>query len=107
MYRFNQQENAVCDERGSVVLTELDWTIDKELYARFRHGDAVWTFVAVLTEMTTPDGRTRLGWEVTRISSVGCPTGIAVPTDAIARALKAFGYGNGRGRDDDLPVGFP
>jgi hypothetical protein len=104
MYRFHRQANAVCDEQGNVVLKEVDWSIDKELFAHLRHGDAAWNIVAVQTDVIDSGGKTRLGWLVVKIANVGGSTATAAPHDAIASALKAFGYGNGRGADDDVPV---
>lgn len=104
MYHFNHQEKAVCDAHGRVVLKQVDWTIDKELFARLHHGDATWNLVAVQTDVIDSGGKTRLGWLVARIASEGSATATAAPNDAIASALKAFGYGNGRGADDDVPV---
>lgn len=106
MYKFDHLKHAVCDEQGNKVLIETDWTIDKELYAQLNHDQASWNLVAILKEVIDPDGLLRLGWEVVRIAHIGHPTQVAAPTDAITKALKAFGYGNGRGHDDDVPVVF-
>jgi hypothetical protein len=104
MYHFNHQEKAVCDARGRVVLKEVGWTIDKELYARLHHGDATWNIVTVQTDVIDSGGKTRLGWLVARIANDGSATATAAPNDVIASALKAFGYSNGRGADDDVPL---
>lgn len=85
-------------------MKEVGWTIDKELYARLHHGDATWSIVAMRTDVIDSDGKTRLGWLVVKIANVGGSTATAAPNDAIASALKAFGYGNGLGADDDVPV---
>jgi hypothetical protein len=41
---------------------------------------------------------------VARIANDGSATATAAPNDVIASALKAFGYSNGRGADDDVPL---
>ncbi len=106
MYRFDPSKGAVCDERGNDVLVESDWTIDKELYAEFRHGDLSWRIIAVLGDVLDPSGRVRLGWSVVLIAPSHGSAEVAAPTDAVAQALRAFGYGRGRGHDDDVPVEF-
>jgi hypothetical protein len=106
MFVFDEGKKAVCDEFGNKVLIELGWSVDKELSALFNSDDATWNMVAVRKRVADPCGRMRLGWEVVAISSTAQSPEITVPKDAIARALKAFGYGDGLGHDDDVPVCF-
>jgi hypothetical protein len=106
MFIFSKDKGAVCDESGNKILIELGWSIDKELFAIFYFDDVTWNIVAVQRGVADPRGHMRLGWEVVSLASTVKSTEIAVPKDAIARALKAFGYGDGLGHDDDMPVCF-
>lgn len=106
MFVYLKNKKAVCDEFGNKVLIELSWSIDKELSAVFGFDDATWNIVAIQKRVADPCGRMRLGWEVVAIASTAKSPEITMPKDAIAKALKAFGYGDGRGHDDDVPVCF-
>jgi|688.fasta_scaffold402101_2 hypothetical protein len=106
MFVFHKDKKAVCDEFGNKIFIELGWSIDKELSALFEFDDATWNIVAIQKRVADPCGRIRLGWEVVAIASTAKSPEITVPKDEIAKALKAFGYGDGRGHDDNVPVYF-
>jgi hypothetical protein len=106
MFVFDEYKKAVCDESGNKILIELGWSIDKELSVLFNSDDATWNMIAIQKRVADPSGRMRLGWEVVAISSSANSPGITVPKDAIVKALKAFGYGDGRGHEDNVPVCF-
>lgn len=106
MFVFCKDKKAVCDEFGNKALIELGWSVDKELSALFYFDDAIWNIVAIQKRVADPCGRMRLGWEVVAIACTAKSPEITVPKDAIAKALKAFGYGDGRGHDDNVPVCF-
>jgi hypothetical protein len=106
MFLFYSDKKAVCDEFGNKVLIELGWSKDKELSALFIFDDVTWNIVAIQNKVADPCGRMRLGWEVVAIASATKSPEITVPKDTIAEALKAFGYGNGLGHEDDVPVCF-
>jgi hypothetical protein len=106
MFLFRKDKKAVCDEFGNRILIELGWSIDKELTALFDFDDAIWNIVAIQRRVADPCGHMRLGWEVVAISGTAKSPAITVPKDAIARALKAFGYGDGLGHEDNVPVCF-
>jgi hypothetical protein len=106
MFLFNPVKKAVCDEFENKIFIELGWSIDKELSALFVFDDVTWNIVAIQKNVADPCGRIRLGWEVVAVTSATKSPEITVPKDTIAKALKAFGYGNGLGRDDDVPICF-
>jgi len=106
MFVFDKAKNAVCDELGNKILIEKGWSKDKELSALFDFDDVIINIVAIQTRVADEYGRMRLGWEVVAIASTAKSPEITVAKDAIAKALKAFGYGNGLGHKDNVPVCF-
>jgi hypothetical protein len=106
MFNFDRSKNAVCDQFGNKVLVLVNWTIDLELSAQLDCDGEIWNIIALQKEVAEPGGQRRLGWEVVAVACVDKSSESIVPKDVIARALKAFGYGNGRGHEDDVPVSF-